>query len=92
MTRDADDPMEAEFDTVAEWTAEVAAGLGPEYLIPAACRGSGKPAALDWLLVGLRARPGDLLRSWTIRRRAITSRPAPTSTRCSAARTLTWWP
>ena len=49
MTRDADDPMEAEFDTVAEWTAEVAAGLGPEYLVPAACRGSGKPAALDWL-------------------------------------------
>jgi SAM-dependent methyltransferase len=61
MTRDADDPMEAEFDTVAEWTAEVAVGLGPEYLIPAACRGSGKPAALDWLLAGLRARPGDLL-------------------------------
>ena len=61
MTRDADDPMEAEFDTVAEWTAEVAAELGPEYLVPAACRGSGKPAALDWLLAGLRARPGDLL-------------------------------
>ena len=195
MTRDADDPMEAEFDTVAEWTAEVAADLGPEYFVPAACRGSGKPAALDWLLAGLRAGPGDLLvdvgaglggpaayaadrtgvrpvlvepepdacraaarlfgapviqadatalpfadgavglawslgvlctapsrdaqlamlradaprgtpgrpdrparlpgrhrRSWTIRRRATTSRPAPTSTRCSAARTLTWWP
>jgi SAM-dependent methyltransferase len=61
MTRDADDPMEAEFDTVAEWTAEAAVGLGPEYLVPAACRGSGKPAALDWLLAGLRARPGDLL-------------------------------
>ncbi|HEY7879866.1 MAG TPA: methyltransferase domain-containing protein, partial [Streptosporangiaceae bacterium] len=58
MTRDA---MEAEFDTVAEWTAEVAVGLGPEYLVPAACRGSGKPAALDWLLAGLRAGPGDLL-------------------------------
>jgi haloacetate dehalogenase len=61
MTRDADDPMEAEFDTVAEWTAEVAVGLGPEYLVSAACRGSGKPAALDWLLAGLRAGPGDLL-------------------------------
>ena len=61
MTRDADDPMEAEFDTVAEWTAEVAADLGPEYFVPAACRGSGKPAALDWLLAGLRAGPGDLL-------------------------------
>jgi SAM-dependent methyltransferase len=61
MTRDADDPMEAEFDTVAEWTAQVAADLGPEYFVPAACRGSGKPTALDWLLTDLRARPGDLL-------------------------------
>jgi len=61
MTRDADDPMEAEFDTVAEWTAEIAADLGPEYFVPAACRGSGQPVALDWLLAGLRADPGDLL-------------------------------
>jgi len=61
MTRDADDPMEAEFDTVAAWTAEVAADLGPEYFVPAACRGSGKPAALDWLLAGLRAGARDLL-------------------------------
>jgi SAM-dependent methyltransferase len=61
MTRDADDPMEAEFDTVAEWTAQVAADLGPEYYIPAACRGSGKPAALDWLLAGLHHQPGELL-------------------------------
>jgi len=61
MTRDADDPMEAEFDTVAEWTAQVAADLGPEYFVPAACRGSGQPVALDWLLTGLRAGPGDLL-------------------------------
>ena len=53
--------MEDEFDTVAEWTAQVAADLGPEYFIPAACRGSGQPAALDWLLAGLRPRPGDLL-------------------------------
>jgi SAM-dependent methyltransferase len=59
MTRDAGDPMEAEFGTVAEWTAEVAADLGPEYLVPAACRGSGQPAALDWLLAGLRPGPGD---------------------------------
>jgi SAM-dependent methyltransferase len=61
MPRDASDPMEAEFDTVAEWTAQVAADLGPEYSVPAACRGSGQPAALDWLLTGLRAGPGDLL-------------------------------
>jgi SAM-dependent methyltransferase len=53
--------MEAEFDTVAEWTARVAADLGPEYFVPAACRGSGQPAALDWLLTGLRAGPGDVL-------------------------------
>jgi hypothetical protein len=47
VTRDIDDPMEAEFDTVAEWTALVAADLGPEYYIPAACRGSGQPPP-DW--------------------------------------------
>jgi SAM-dependent methyltransferase len=45
--------MDAEFDTVAEWTAEVAADLGPAYYIPAACRGSGQPASLDWLLAAL---------------------------------------
>ena len=59
MTGDVGDPMAAEFDTVAEWTAEVAACLGPEYHVPAACRGSGQPAALDWLLAGLRPGPGD---------------------------------
>ena len=42
--------MSAEFDTVAEWTACVAAKLGPEYHVPAGCRGSGSPAALDWLI------------------------------------------
>jgi SAM-dependent methyltransferase len=60
MPGDAD-PMEAEFGTVAEWTAEVASQLGPEYAIPAACRGSGQPAALDWLLAGLDLAPGALL-------------------------------
>jgi SAM-dependent methyltransferase len=55
------DSMDAEFDTVAEWTAEVAESLGPRYRIPAACRGSGRPSALDWLLDGLAPRPGDLL-------------------------------
>jgi SAM-dependent methyltransferase len=59
MTGDVGNPMEAEFDTVAEWTAQVAADLGPEYLVPAACRGSGQPAALDWLLARLRPGPGD---------------------------------
>jgi len=61
MTIDMDEAMEDEFDTVAEWTAQVAADLGPEYFIPAGCRGSGQPAALDWLLAGLRPRAGELL-------------------------------
>ncbi len=61
MTSDASDPMTAEFDTVAAWTAQVAADLGPEYYVPAACRGSGQPIALDWLLEGLNPRPGELL-------------------------------
>jgi SAM-dependent methyltransferase len=42
--------MEAEFDTVAEWTAEVALDLGPDHFLPAACRGSGSPASLRWFL------------------------------------------
>jgi len=61
MTGDMDEAMEAEFDTVAEWTAQVAAALGPEYFIPAGCRGSGQPSALDWLLEGLRPRAGELM-------------------------------
>ena len=47
------DTMQAEFDTVATWTADVAVDFGPEYFIPAACRGSGSPATLRWLLDGL---------------------------------------
>jgi len=61
VTRDIDNPMEAEFDTVAGWTARVAADLGPEYHIPAACRGSGQPAVLDWLLERLGPRPGEVM-------------------------------
>ncbi|UUO01934.1 class I SAM-dependent methyltransferase [Mycolicibacterium novocastrense] len=53
--------MEAEFDTVAEWTAQVAADLGPDYHIPAACRGSGSPAALDWLIEHMGLSEGDSL-------------------------------
>src|ERR1700722_15812255 len=58
MPRDVEDPMEAEFAPVAEWTAEVVSQLGPDYAIPAACRGSGQPAALDWLLAELDPAPG----------------------------------
>ncbi len=53
--------MEAEFDTVAEWTAQVAADLGPDYHVPAGCRGSGSPAALDWLIGSMELAPGDSL-------------------------------
>jgi SAM-dependent methyltransferase len=42
--------MEAEFDQVATWTADVALDLGPDYFVPAACRGSGSPGALRWLI------------------------------------------
>ncbi len=54
------DSMNAEFDTVAAWTAEVAAGLDTAYRIPAGCRGSGSPGALHWLLNHLRPEPGEI--------------------------------
>jgi SAM-dependent methyltransferase len=41
--------MEAEFGTVAGWTEEAVRTLGPEYAIPAGCRGSGSEGALRWL-------------------------------------------
>lgn len=42
--------MEAEFDTMAAWTGDVALALGPEHHVPAGCRGSGSPAVLRWFL------------------------------------------
>jgi len=51
--------MSAEFGTVAEWTAQMANALGPSYYIPAACRGSGTPAALDWLIGHLDLKAGE---------------------------------
>jgi SAM-dependent methyltransferase len=53
--------MDAEFDTVAEWTAQVAEELGTDYHIPAACRGSGSPRALDWLIDRMDLAPGQVL-------------------------------
>ncbi|MCW2759634.1 MAG: SAM-dependent methyltransferase [Nocardioidaceae bacterium] len=41
--------MDDEFDTVARWTAEAVTELGDAYAVPAACQGSGSPAALEWL-------------------------------------------
>jgi SAM-dependent methyltransferase len=55
------DAMKAEFDTVAEWTAQVAAELGPDYHLPAGCRGSGSPAALDWLIERMELAPNATL-------------------------------
>lgn len=55
------DAMSAEFDTVAEWTAEVATDLGPDHRVPAGCRGSGNPAALDWLIEHLGLSAGETL-------------------------------
>ena len=43
------DGLTAEFDTVAAWTEQAVADLGPDYALPAACRGSGSPSALAWL-------------------------------------------
>lgn len=56
-----DDPMAAEFDTLADWTADAALALGPQYRVPAGCRGSGRPAALDWLLDRLELGAGTTL-------------------------------
>ena len=49
----ADTALEAEFDTVAAWTEDAVAELGEDHAIPAACRGSGRPADLAWLAEGL---------------------------------------
>ncbi len=53
-----DEPMADEFDTMAAWTADAVIQLGPEHAIPAACRGSGSPAALYWLAGRLELQPG----------------------------------
>lgn len=41
--------MVEEFNTVPTWTADAVAELGPDVALPAACRGSGSLAGLDWL-------------------------------------------
>ncbi|MCG5431267.1 class I SAM-dependent methyltransferase [Mycobacterium sp. MYCO198283] len=97
------DPMSAEFDTVAEWTAEAARALGPEHYIPAGCRGSGSPAALEWLIDGLELADGATLldcgagvggpAAYAAHRRSV--RPVlvePEAGACRAARTLFGYP
>ncbi|MGI8678725.1 MAG: class I SAM-dependent methyltransferase [Jatrophihabitans sp.] len=55
------DAMDAEFDTVASWTADAAAELGPDHFVAAGCRGSGGPATFDLLLDALEVRDGAAL-------------------------------
>jgi SAM-dependent methyltransferase len=50
--------MEVEFGTVAGWTEEAVRALGPEYAVPAGCRGSGSEGALRWLADRLDPAPG----------------------------------
>lgn len=52
---------DAEFDTMADWTARVAKDLGQDFYIPAGCRGSGSPAVLDWLIEQLDLGSGETL-------------------------------
>lgn len=47
------DSMSDEFDTVAWWTACAVEQLGDDHALPAACRGSGSPAWLDWLAASM---------------------------------------
>jgi ubiquinone/menaquinone biosynthesis C-methylase UbiE len=93
------DAMEAEFGTVAEWTAQMAVELGPEYHVPAACRGSGSPVALDWLVEGMGLRADEVLLDCgagvggpaAYAARACSVRPLlvdPEAGACRAARTL----
>jgi len=95
--------MSAEFDTIAEWTARVAIELGVDFHIPAACRGSGSPAALDWLIDGLQLAAGESLldcgagvggpAAYAVTQRSI--RPVlvePEAGACRAARALFGYP
>ena len=43
---------------MAAWTADAVEELGADYALPAACRGSGSPAALEWLADRMRLAPG----------------------------------
>ena len=48
---------EAEFDVSARWTVESIERCGQACAVPAACRGSGGPAAFQWLAEHLITRP-----------------------------------
>ncbi len=55
------DATEAEFGTMASWTADAARALGADHYVPAGWRGSGGPSALDWFLQRLAVGPGSTL-------------------------------
>jgi SAM-dependent methyltransferase len=54
---DQTDAQEIEFDLIAGWTEDAVRELGPEYAIPAGCRGSGSPSDLAWLAEALQIGP-----------------------------------
>jgi SAM-dependent methyltransferase len=53
-----EEEMQDEFGTMAAWTREALTELGPDHAMPAACRGSGRPSGLDWLLARLEPESG----------------------------------
>lgn len=53
----AEEIRDDEFDRVAGWTAEVIEAMDLDDPVPAACNGSGSPAALAWLAAGLELGP-----------------------------------
>jgi hypothetical protein len=65
MSELASEAMESEFGTVAGWTEEAVRALGPEYAVPAGCRGSGSEGALRWLADALAVRPGERVLRWS---------------------------
>ena len=74
-----DEQMQDEFGTMAAWTRQAVSDLGPDHAMPAACRGSGRPSGLDWLLTRLGPQPAgrlDFVTPWT---GTICARPASVS-------------
>ncbi len=52
---------DAEFDVLPGWTVSAVRQLGAEHALPAACRGSGGPGVLGWLLAQLGLHEGSTL-------------------------------
>ncbi len=62
----SDDPraesgLDAEFDAMAGWVAEAVRSRAARYAVPAACRGTGGPRVLTWLLDRMALAPGATL-------------------------------